>query len=1173
MPQDFLFDLNAFGERGVELAQLAGSEEAAGRIETLSGSVTVRRLNGETASLAEGDEIFMGDTLDVAGNGSVGVIFADDTTLALGSGAQMIIDEMVYDPANESGSLALTVADGVFSFVSGQIAKTQDEAMVINTPVATIGIRGTKGAGIAAQEGSENRITLMPEDDGQTGEIIVRNDAGVQVLNQPGQSLAFNSRFAPPPPPSLMSESEMQAAYGSALNVMPPPPRRRGGNEGQAAQNGEDAASAEGEAPPEDGEQVAQEGDPTQDGEAVPADEVIAEEIPVEDAPPEEGLAAEQDSMFADVGGPLGEAPVGEPIEGGEGDGDLIGGAGGDVFGSGQIGGDVGGEGLGFGDIGLTDPNDLLGDPTGEEVPFQEAPPKEEASTDNNQTETQTTQTTTSINTVVGTSAGEQVLGSTGNDSISGLAGHDWILGDGGNDIIDGGDGDDVIYGDEPVIGRATTDTFGLEVTTGSTMDTHSYNLTATNSDRVAFSTSGALDALDTNATNDAYIKTLSDGSITWISHKADGGVSNGASTSVQLSGDGKYAFFLSTATDLAVTSSDTDAQLYRLDIANETLELVSADSGATEGTSAVLNYSVSDDGNLIAFESTSTYGDTQDINAVSDVFIKNMTTGALTLVSIETDNDTDGVYGSFAPVISGDGTKVVYYSEADGLSASDGDFSKDVYIYDVASQTNTLISVSTASVKGDADSKDVDVSSDGQWVVFASTATNLIDGSTDAQAYADIFLRDTVNNTTVKVTDNYLSAESDGDSFMPSVSDDGRYVVFYSAATDMVQTDPNGASHDVFIKDMVTNEVRALNTPLAGTANGYGNFEGHISNDGSVVMFYSTSALVPGETDGAGDIFLASNPFIAETGGGNDTINGGAGNDTLAGGSGDDTYQFDTGFGLDTIVDSSGTDTINFSDVVIETGNETLSDISAADITKMDDVDVSRSGDNLTIKVDASNQVVIVDQFAGNEVETVHTDGQTFNFAITSAGGSTNDILVAVSSGSGNLQGFAGEDGIFGNVGADLIDGGADRDLLKGNDGNDTILGGDGGDALLGGNGDDTLIGGTGNDFVYGGAGADNFRFDASSGLDRVYDFTTGTDKIQIDFASFSISITTANPITFEQIGGTYDGTNAASGAHVVLDGNGDLYVDNNGTASDGYSVIATLDTPTVAVSDIEDV
>ncbi|SCA57312.1 hypothetical protein MTBPR1_50068 [Candidatus Terasakiella magnetica] len=341
MPQDMLFDLNTLGERGVELAQLAGNTEAAGRVETINGTVTVQRVDGESVALREGDAIFMGDSLDVADGSSLGLIFADDTTVALGSGAQMVIDEMVYDPVGESGSLSLSIADGVFSFVSGQIAKTQDEAMLLNTPVATIGIRGTKGAGVAAPEGSENQITLMAEEDGQLGEIIVRNDAGVQVLNQPNQSVAMVSRFEAPPPPVVMSSAEIQNAYGSALSVMPPPPKRRGDAEGEATEDEVEEAAEE--AIEEEVEAAEEEGEAEASGEVEDAEEIVLEEEKIETEP-----------MFADTGGALGE----EPIVGGEGEDALIGGAGEDGFG--PTGFATSGDTFDFGSAVLTDPASLL---------------------------------------------------------------------------------------------------------------------------------------------------------------------------------------------------------------------------------------------------------------------------------------------------------------------------------------------------------------------------------------------------------------------------------------------------------------------------------------------------------------------------------------------------------------------------------------------------------------------------------------------------------------------------------------------------------------------------------------------------------------------------------------------------------------------------------------------
>lgn len=1147
MPEDILFDLKAFGDRGVQLAQLAGSDEAAGRIETLTGSITVRRLNGEVATLAEGDEIFMGDTIEVSDQGSVGVIFADDTTLALGSGAQMVIDEMVFDPANESGSLALSVADGVFSFVSGQISKTQDEAMVINTPVATIGVRGTKGAGVAAPEGFENRITLMPENDGQTGEIIVRTNNGVQVLNQPGQTLAFDSRFAPPPPPTLMSEGDMQAAYGPVLIFLPPPPpprrpppplgqdNRPPGQDGAQDPQGDDAqadgtaddnqanADQTGEATPDelvaaaaaDGEITEEEAAAIEqalvssgafgDNEEAAAaavdayaaaieagatlDEAVATALAagqavmsasateqagdeflqevadtIDNATQETGntglfsngingslddvsqndsgstfsndvgalgaesdeskeetkkeqevvkaeLAAEEkvseDQTLLQAEGTEEEVEKGDEQELAPNDKDLLElDAGEDIGLDGFASGDGTLE-LGFGDIGLTDPESLLADSGGDEPSLQEASFIPEPQTDTNNTQAETTATQTSnINVITGTAAHEQILGTTGNDQISGLTGQDWILGEAGNDTIYGGDQDDVLYGDGPILGRVSTDSYGLEISNGAKLTSHDYNLTADNKNIIAFETDTGIDSNDTNGVSDIYLKNLETGAVQWISHKADGSATvTGSSTDVKLSADGKYAFFLSTASDLAVSSAGGDNQLYRLDIANQILEKVSVNASATEGIDTVLNYSVSDDGNVIAFSSASTYGDTDDVNTVPDIFVRNMSANTTTLVTKEVTSgqSNSGILSSFEPVISGDGNHIVYYSSADDLDSADGNSQDDVFVYDVVAQTNTLVSKSNTSVIGDAASDHANISTNGRYVVFESNAKNLVDGQTDNLSNADIFLRDTVNNTTVKVTENYLGNEADGSSFTPSVSDDGRYVVFTSNSTDLISYDFTGSGQDVYIKDMTTNDVRAINKPFAGDTLADSNMSAHIAADGQSIIFMTTSSLAPGETAALSDVYVTINPFLSDAISGNDILDGGIGNDTL-----------------------------------------------------------------------------------------------------------------------------------------------------------------------WGGDGDDQLTGGAGNDIFY---------FQLNDGTDQILDFTTSIDKIHLDGASFGLGLdaSVSNVITFEDISGTgaYDGTTstATAGSNVILDSNGDLYFDTDGPeTAGGYSVIANVGQgTTVVASDIE--
>ena len=96
----------------------------------------------------------------------------------------MVLDELIYDPSTGNGSMAVDMVEGAFSFISGEIAKTGEDAMTIKTPVATIGIRGTTVAGKAALEGNENSFTLLQDTDGGVGQISVSNAGGIQILEQ-----------------------------------------------------------------------------------------------------------------------------------------------------------------------------------------------------------------------------------------------------------------------------------------------------------------------------------------------------------------------------------------------------------------------------------------------------------------------------------------------------------------------------------------------------------------------------------------------------------------------------------------------------------------------------------------------------------------------------------------------------------------------------------------------------------------------------------------------------------------------------------------------------------------------------------------------------------------------------------------------------------------------------
>ena len=117
-----------------------------GRVDTIQGTVEATRANGTKVALSQGDSVFQGDVIQTAADGAVSLVMADDTVFSLDADGEVRLDEMVYDPVSQTGNISANLVKGVFSFVSGQIATTDPDAMILTTAVATVGIRGTTGA-------------------------------------------------------------------------------------------------------------------------------------------------------------------------------------------------------------------------------------------------------------------------------------------------------------------------------------------------------------------------------------------------------------------------------------------------------------------------------------------------------------------------------------------------------------------------------------------------------------------------------------------------------------------------------------------------------------------------------------------------------------------------------------------------------------------------------------------------------------------------------------------------------------------------------------------------------------------------------------------------------------------------------------------------------------------
>jgi Ca2+-binding RTX toxin-like protein len=195
-----------------------------GIVSKLTGQAFVRHGDGTREPLALNAKLAQGDIIETGDKAAVGLVLADNSTFALGAKGRMVLDDMVFDPGrpNESHS-QVSVVQGTFTFVSGEVAKAAPDAMKVRTPVMTIGVRGTTVAGFAAAEGTNNTVTLLDQGAG-TGQISISTAAGTQVMSQPFQSVQLASFTQPPPPPVTLSPAQVQAQYGDAISARPAPP-------------------------------------------------------------------------------------------------------------------------------------------------------------------------------------------------------------------------------------------------------------------------------------------------------------------------------------------------------------------------------------------------------------------------------------------------------------------------------------------------------------------------------------------------------------------------------------------------------------------------------------------------------------------------------------------------------------------------------------------------------------------------------------------------------------------------------------------------------------------------------------------------------------------------------------------------------------------------------------
>lgn len=342
------------------------------------------------------------------------------------------------------------------------------------------------------------------------------------------------------------------------------------------------------------------------------------------------------------------------------------------------------------------------------------------------------------------------------------------------------------------------------------------------------------------------------------VSVSSAGAQGSDGSRGSSISADGRYVAFESHAPNLVPGDANASWDVFVHDRVAVATTRISIASGGAEANDVSHYPAISADGRHVAFYSDATNMVPDDTNGVADVFVHDRKTGATTRASVNAAG-IEGDSGSYNPSISPDGRYVVFESMASNLALRDFNGLWDVFVRDRVTGQTSLVSLDSAEGQGNHNSIGGAISADGRYVAFGSTADNLVPGDTNFAD--DVFVRDRLAGTTSRVSVSTAGGQGSSSSFRPSISADGRYVVFESYANTLVPGDTNGSA-DVFLRDLLTGATSRVSVDSAGAQGNGHSYYGTISADGLFVSFESmASNLVPGDTNGTADTFVRELP------------------------------------------------------------------------------------------------------------------------------------------------------------------------------------------------------------------------------------------------------------------------------------------------------------------------
>lgn len=364
----------------------------------------------------------------------------------------------------------------------------------------------------------------------------------------------------------------------------------------------------------------------------------------------------------------------------------------------------------------------------------------------------------------------------------------------------------------------------------------------------------------DTNGQIDIFVRDRVLG-LTWrVSESESGEQANGESFTGSISGDGRLVAFSSRASNLVDGDTNLAEDVFVAEWPRRRIHRLDVSATGIEADGRSYQPQLSPDQKYVVFTSAATNLVASDTNGRDDVFLKELSGGAITLVSVSSSGQ-QGAGLSQHGWPSARGAYVVFASDAPDLVPGDTNHCQDVFLRDCVNGVTTRISEGPAG-EGNGPSVQPMITPDGRYIVYQSFATNLVSG--DANGTADIFLHDRVAGTTICVSVDSHGVISNDKSGLPSIADDGRTVAFASNGTNLVPGDTND-SRDIFLHDCVANTTLRASVDPVGAEADDGSDHPALSGDGRQVCFHSIATnLVHDDTNGYVDVFVHGPPLAA---------------------------------------------------------------------------------------------------------------------------------------------------------------------------------------------------------------------------------------------------------------------------------------------------------------------